>query len=61
MHLILKRLKDPGNLEVWWGRGWGHPHGDRGRGGGMGCGTVRGLTRRGIKSGVLKRKIKENT
>ena len=33
------------------GVGVGHPLGDRG-GGGMGCGTVRGWTRRGIKSGL---------
>ena len=37
--------------------GWGHPHGDRGGGGrvwggGMGCGIVRGWTRRGIKYGA---------
>jgi len=38
---------------VWWVVGrWGHPHGDRGRGGGMGYGIVTGWTRRGIKSGV---------
>jgi hypothetical protein len=35
------------------GWGWGHPHGDGG-----GCGIVGGWTRRGIKSGLLK-KIKE--
>jgi len=55
MHLTLKRLEAPGSLEVWWG-GW---DGDilvemrvGGWGGGMGYGTVRGWTRRGIKSGV---------
>jgi hypothetical protein len=38
MHLTFKRLKAPGNLEVWWGgsRGWRHLHGDRGWEGGMG-------------------------
>ena len=34
------------------GRGWRHPPGDRGRGGGIGSGTVRGWTKRVIKSGV---------
>jgi len=51
MHLTLKRLEAPGSLEVWWG-GWGGDiiveSGD-GAGGGMGCGTVGGWTRRGIK------------
>ena len=28
IHLTLKRLEAPGCLEVRWGRGWGHPHGD---------------------------------
>jgi hypothetical protein len=42
MHLTLKRLEAPGSLEVSWSRGWGHPHGDRGLGRGMGCGTVGG-------------------
>jgi hypothetical protein len=28
MHLTLKRLEATGNLEVRWGRGWGHPCGD---------------------------------
>ena len=32
MHLTLKRLEAPGSLEVRWGGGWGHPHGDRGVG-----------------------------
>jgi hypothetical protein len=32
MFLALKRLEAPGNLEVRWGREWGHPHGDRGMG-----------------------------
>jgi hypothetical protein len=53
MHLTLKRLEAPGSLEVLWGRrGWGHPHGDRGQGRGMGCGTVRGWIEKAIKSGV---------
>jgi len=30
--------------------GWGHPSGDRGWRGGMGCGTVGGWTGRGIKA-----------
>jgi hypothetical protein len=25
MHLTLKRLEAPGNLEIRWGGGWGHP------------------------------------
>jgi hypothetical protein len=29
MHLTLKILEAPGSLEVRWGGGWGHPHGDR--------------------------------
>jgi hypothetical protein len=29
MHLTLKRQEAPGSLEVRWGRGWGHPRGDR--------------------------------
>jgi hypothetical protein len=34
----------PGSLDVRWGWGgmYGHPCGDRGWGGGMGCVTVRG-------------------
>jgi hypothetical protein len=28
MHQTLKRLEVPGNLEVRWGGGWGHPRGD---------------------------------
>jgi hypothetical protein len=40
-------VRRSGGEGVW---GWGHPHGDGG--GGMGCGTVRGWTRRGIKSGL---------
>jgi hypothetical protein len=28
MHLILKRLKAPGSLEVWLGSWWGNPCGD---------------------------------
>jgi hypothetical protein len=38
--------------------GWGYPHGDRGQGGGMGCGTVRGWTRRGIRYRLLKNELK---
>jgi hypothetical protein len=42
---------------VGWGwGGWRHPLGDRGGvevgGGGMGCGTFRGWTRRGMESGL---------
>jgi hypothetical protein len=50
MHLTLKRLEAPGNLEVWWG---GDILVETGQEGGMGCGTVGGWTRRGRKSGVL--------
>jgi hypothetical protein len=32
MHLTLKRLETPGNLEVRWGRGWGHSSGNGGGG-----------------------------
>jgi hypothetical protein len=42
MHITLKRLEVLGSLEVRWGGRWGHPHGDRGWRGGVGCGTVRG-------------------
>ena len=64
MHLTLKRLPDPGSLGVWLGGGgsgrwWGHAHGDRAQGRGMGSGTVRGCTARGIQSGVLKKKKKK--
>jgi hypothetical protein len=31
VYLTLKRLEAPGSLEVSWGRGWGHPCGDRSR------------------------------
>jgi hypothetical protein len=42
--LTLKRLEAPGSLKVWWGGCgvWGHPHGDRGQEGGIGCRKVRG-------------------
>jgi hypothetical protein len=30
MHLTLKRMEAPGDLEVRWGGGWEHPCGDRG-------------------------------
>jgi hypothetical protein len=55
MHLTLKSLEATQGLELWWG-GSGED-GDivleTGRyGGGMECGTVRGWTRRGIKSEV---------
>jgi hypothetical protein len=64
MHLTLKRLEAPGSLGVWLGGGgsgrwWGHAHGDRAQGRGMGSGTVRGCTARGIQSGVLKKKKKK--
>jgi hypothetical protein len=29
MHLTLKRLETSGSLEVRWGVGWRHPHGNR--------------------------------
>jgi hypothetical protein len=50
MHLTLKRLDAPGSLEVKWGVGLGHPHGDREWAGDVGCGAVRGWMR-GIKYG----------
>jgi hypothetical protein len=41
MHLTLKSLKAPGNLEVRLSRKWWHPCGDGvGWGGGVGCGEV---------------------
>ncbi|KRY62928.1 hypothetical protein T4D_14887 [Trichinella pseudospiralis] len=46
MHLTLKRLEAPESLEVWWSGGQEYR-------GGIGCGSVEGWTRRGIKSGVL--------
>ena len=55
MHLFFERLEVPWSRKVAWGEGWGrwgHPHGDGVGGGGMGCGTVRGWTRRGIKPGL---------
>jgi hypothetical protein len=59
MHLTLKRLEALRSLEVWWwvvGGGWLWS-GDilmetGGWGANMVCGSVRGLTMRGIKSGV---------
>jgi hypothetical protein len=52
MYLTLKRLEAPGNLEVRWDRG-GDIHVETGGWeGGMGYGTVRGWTERGIKSRV---------
>jgi hypothetical protein len=58
MNLILKRLEAPGSLEVRWGGGWGHSLGDRGWGGGTGCGTVRGwMGVFGVKYKLLKNKI----
>jgi hypothetical protein len=56
MYLTLKRLESPGNLEVCWGWGGGHLHGDRGWGGGMECGTVGWWPRRGIKYEGEKKK-----
>jgi hypothetical protein len=42
MHLTLKRLEAPGSLEVTWGGGLGHPHGDWvWWGGGVECGADR--------------------
>jgi hypothetical protein len=52
MHLTLQRPEIPGSEEVWWGRGRGMRTsytGRMGRGGDMGCGTVRGWTGKGIK------------
>jgi hypothetical protein len=56
MHLALKRLKAPGSGEVWWG-------GDilvemTGRGGSMGMWNS-WCTRRGIKSDLQKKWLKE--
>jgi hypothetical protein len=48
MHLTLKRLKTPGSLEDLWGRDILMETGERG--GGVGCGSVRELTRRGVKT-----------
>jgi hypothetical protein len=44
----------PREFRGWWDGGvwWGHPLGDRGWGGGMGCGTVRVWIGRGIKSEI---------
>jgi hypothetical protein len=45
IHLTFKRLEAPGSLEISWGEGWGHPHGDGVRWGGeegVGCGADRG-------------------
>ena len=50
MYLTLKRLEAPGRLEVRWGGGWGHPHGDRGRYGMWNSRRVDGAG--GIKYGV---------
>jgi hypothetical protein len=58
-HLTLKRLEAPesGRSGGVWGkggevlRGWRHPREDGGVRG-MRCGTVKGWTRRGIKSGL---------
>jgi hypothetical protein len=53
MHLTLKILEAPGNLEVRWGRRWRHPSGDRGWREGMGCGTVgRWIGKEGTKYGL---------
>jgi hypothetical protein len=52
-HLTLKMLEAPGFGKVWFGGEW--KNSDifmEMRGEGMGCGTVRGWTRRRIKSGV---------
>jgi hypothetical protein len=50
VHLTLKRREARGYLEVKWGRGWGHPHGDRmGWGGRMGWGAVGVRMERGVE------------
>jgi hypothetical protein len=49
MHLTLKRLETPGSLEVWWGMGGDILMETGGCGVGIGCETVGGWTRRGIK------------
>jgi hypothetical protein len=51
MYIILKRLDAPGSLEVRWGGGWGHPHGDRVWRGVMECETFGG-SMGGIKYGL---------
>jgi hypothetical protein len=52
MNLTLKRLEAPGSGKVWGvGAGGYIPVETVGRGG-MRCGTVKGWTVRGIKSGV---------
>jgi hypothetical protein len=49
MHLTLERLGASGSGEVWWSRGR-EIFLEMGGGGDVGCGTVGGWTRRGIKS-----------
>jgi hypothetical protein len=46
IHLTLKRLETPVSGEVGGLEEWGHPFG--GSGGGMGQGTIRGQTWKGI-------------
>jgi hypothetical protein len=63
MCLILKKLEAPGNLEVRWGRGWEHPCGDHGWGGGVRFGADGGwmvAVVNGIWSIKNKLKIKLN-
>jgi hypothetical protein len=57
MHLTLKRGDAPGSLEPW-GKGTPSWRQRVGWGGGMGCTTVRGWTRREIKSRVKKKRRK---
>jgi hypothetical protein len=56
MHITLKRLEAPRNLEVKWGEEWEHPCGDREWGGGMGCGTVGGWMGGGEENMECKKK-----
>jgi hypothetical protein len=46
---------DPREFRNQVGQGWGHPRGDRGWEGGVGCGKVGEWTGRGIKSEVLNK------
>jgi hypothetical protein len=54
MHLTLKRLEAPGSLEVRWGGGQGHLHGDSGVWREYGIGTFREW--RGDEAWNVKRK-----
>jgi hypothetical protein len=55
MNPTLKTLEALESLEVWWSGGWGIRTSSlrQGYGGGIECGSDKGWTRSGIKSGVL--------